>query len=735
MLRPVQLWIIVLVLAGAALSENAVSSAAEETMDYEAHARQAWKDMEGSLRSTAEEAVKKIFPTLLRASNEAGISEDCQAAVFKVIIGVRKLKEWAISMVDASGKVPTGVLTGAAASLGSYDQCMTIGEGVSPEEVEENDIIVGQYCTVNIRFPILPRPYSNSSEIITDGQSFMHWVYNYGRWLKYFPIRIGACVPTQCSKDDLYKLAVYAAGQAGMKADIGNCESKATPVYKTEHVIILVALGTVATCVVIGTVLERVYNYQRKHLKPGTHMLPPGVLARIFLAFSFVANTKKLLNPRKTRNSLGVLHGLRIISCFWIVLGHTYYLVDIASFIRYRRLKTLEDLYTNVPFTVIENFLPVDTFFFISGLLIIYSSWGKLEQNKGKFNVLSSFLQRIWRMTPSYLLAIALFLLLPLAGSGPFWNETMEPLMNNCRNSWWTNALYVSNYLPYEKMCLLHTWFQAVNMQYYIVSLPLLLLTFKYNNIGLSVIFTLATLSALATGLVTYFFDLPPALLLMASEWTKALQQLNLVYFQPFTHFGPFCVGLFCGYYLVKNKEVQYKPLTLVIGWAVALIFTTVSLFGVYPYRANIPVDTIVYAVYAGVHRTMWCLGVAWITVVCETGHGGLINGALSWHGLVPVSNLTYLIYLLHPLVVYAKAASTREIINLDHLTMCYEFMGHSVIAIMLAFIAYVAVEQPFAALKDIVFRRKPRSPSVDIPPAETLHVQVVSNGHTTSCK
>ncbi|EEC16713.1 conserved hypothetical protein [Ixodes scapularis] len=398
-------------------------------------------------------------------------------------------------VVDSSGKLPMGIMTGSVAALGAYDQCLSVHY-----DDDTHDPIVGRYCTLNIQFPYLPRTFKNSSEIIKEKDSFMHWVYNYGKWMKYFPIRIGICLPSHCVKEDLEKLG------------------------------------------------------------------------------------------------------------------------------KYKRLKTLEDLNTDVAFTAIENFLPVDTFFFISGLLIVYSNWGRLEKKKGKLNVLSAFLQRFWRMTPSYMLVVGVFLLLPLVGSGPLWKETMDPLLENCMQSWWTNLLYVSNYLPYDKMCLLHTWFQAVNMQFFIIALPLLLFVYKCRVLGLTLVVSLCLISTLAVGLITYFFQLPPALLLSTSEWSKAVQHLNLIYFQPFTHFGPFCVGLFCGYYLIQNKGITLKPTTLVVGWLSALVCALVALLGAYPFRAGYDVDSVLMAFYAAMHRTVWCVAVAWLTVACELGHGGQDN-------------------------------------------------------------------------------------------------------------
>ncbi|XP_077505564.1 nose resistant to fluoxetine protein 6-like isoform X2 [Amblyomma americanum] len=601
-----------------------------------------------------------------------------------------------------------GVMTGSLATLGSFDQCLSVHH-----DEGDGDPIVGRYCTLNIQFPGLPRPFKNSSELIKDPESFMHWVYNYGKWIKYFPIRIGVCLPSHCEKEDLEKLGRHVVRRAKMKSWVGTCEVDGPRKVNTIQLVVMSILGILAVCVGLGTLVDRFTGPRDESKKLRGDETPLEFARELALSFSFLANTRRLLQPARRNSSLGVLHGIRVVSCLWIILGHTYFLGDITTFVRFKRLKTLEELNTDVPFTAIENFLPVDTFFFISGLLIVYSNWPRIEKKKGKLNVLSSLFQRFWRMTPSYLLVLGSFSILPLLGSGPLWHEVMTPLMNNCANSWWSNLLYVSNYLPYDKMCLLHTWFQAVNMQFFVLALPLMLFIYKFAALGLALVVTLCLASCLAVGLITYFFDLPPALLLMTSEWSKAVQQLNLLYFQPFTHFGPFCVGLLCGYYLVKNKTITMSRPTLWLGWVCALLCGLVSLWGVYPFRAGFDVHPALVSCYAALHRTIWCAAVAWLVVACHVGHGGLINTTLAWNGLVPLSTLSYLIYLIHPLVIYMHVATAREIVNLDQFSMCYSFLGHTAVSVLLAYVAHVTVELPFATVKGLLMQRRRASLSL----------------------
>ena len=62
--------------------------------------------------------------------------------------------------MDASGKVPEGILSGTLSSLGDYDECLDT-KLMDPES-EVSRIVTGQYCSINIKPFLPPKPPSNS---------------------------------------------------------------------------------------------------------------------------------------------------------------------------------------------------------------------------------------------------------------------------------------------------------------------------------------------------------------------------------------------------------------------------------------------------------------------------------------------------------------------------------------------------------------------------------------------
>ena len=62
------------------------------------------------------------------------------------------------------------------------------------------------------------------------------------------------------------------------------------------------------------------------------------------------------------------------------------------------------------------------------------------------------FVLFFFRLTPAYMLVIMVFTcLMKFWGSGPMWPTGNVPY-DACKESWWTNILYVNNFVNLDKM-------------------------------------------------------------------------------------------------------------------------------------------------------------------------------------------------------------------------------------------------------------------------------------------
>ena len=133
-------------------------------------------------------------------------------------------------------------------------------------------------------------------------------------------------------------------------------------------------------------------------------------LHSIVKAFSIQRNLPKIFNISNSHESdLQCLHGLRFLSMTWVILGHTFYFS-----ITYldNPLWAAEKIQNSLSMEAVEQGLfSVDTFFFLSGLLVSYIFIKRKMSVKTSTNPLmwaKIILHRFIRLLPPYFVLVVL---------------------------------------------------------------------------------------------------------------------------------------------------------------------------------------------------------------------------------------------------------------------------------------------------------------------------------------
>ncbi|XP_023240696.1 nose resistant to fluoxetine protein 6-like [Centruroides sculpturatus] len=429
-----------------------------------------------------------------------------------------------------------------------------------------------------------------------------------------------------------------------------------------------------------------------------------GALRRFTEACSFYSNIKYILTTETSTNSLRPLHGIRFISCTWIILGHTYYC---KNYIEIAALSKVKELGYGIMFQVVLNAgFAADTFFFLSGLLVVYTTLQKMQECNGRFNIIYFYFRRYWRLTPAFMLATGLIIMGPIYGSGPIWQETLKPFVDGCEKNWWTNLLYISNIIKTSESCVPHGWYISCDMQFYLLS-PLIFLTlYKKPSLGKLLIAGGIVLSMAIVGTLTLFFKQPPVSLFSIPDPRDVNDFLDTVGYKPYTHFASYCIGMAAGYLLVTHNKLTIKTICQILGWAVSIILSVTIVYGTLMWNSGYMPSLPITLLYAATCRPIWTLCIAWVTIICITGHGGIINEILSWKCFVPLSRLCYLAYLLHPLMMYLYVSYARSPIHFSQYVMVYMFLGHLCVTFGLAFVYTLIFEAPFVRLEKLFIQK-----------------------------
>ncbi|RWS12605.1 nose resistant to fluoxetine protein 6-like protein [Dinothrombium tinctorium] len=219
----------------------------------------------------------------------------------------------------------------------------------------------------------------------------------------------------------------------------------------------------------------------------------------------------------------------------WIITGHSYSFA--MQWLFFRNPQTLKSASKTLASQIFANgTFSVDCFFFLSGFLLAYLALKEMQKNAGKFNLLAYWIHRYVRLTPLMLAVIAFSAtLLRYMGQGPAWLESIVMFDKWCKDNWWINALYLHNFVNRENMvniyfsrliinanfqkmkeiicnylqCLSHSWYSAVDMQFYLFAPIILVPLYKKPRVGIALLLLALFASMGITGYITFVRHLP----------------------------------------------------------------------------------------------------------------------------------------------------------------------------------------------------------------------------------
>ena len=110
---------------------------------------------------------------------------------------------------------------------------------------------------------------------------------------------------------------------------------------------------------------------------------------------------------------------------------------------------------------------------------------------------------------------------------------------------------------------------------------------------------------------------------------------------------------------------------------------------------------------YYAFARSAWSWAIGWIIFACSTGRGGPVTAFLSWSFFNPLSNLSFLAYLVHPILMLFHTGRIRERIYFGHYELVNIFVSRLVFSFILAYMVHVLIEVPFSGLETYIFPKK----------------------------
>ena len=616
-----------------------------------------------------------------------------------------------ILALDAAGKPPAGILQGATEFRGNLEECKMINVPMN-----HSSAMSYGYLTLVIMSSATKQPV-------------------------FSPFREVLCVPTSCNASAMeYVLQLLnqtIETRLGLYLDPSLTSylsfSLDPPGLTTGAIVMIIVCCMIALLVVVSTFVDGLlcdgpllhdcfnkqklqqqnqsmqdaeanYKYEEKRPLLKEPLRNPSVLYELMTAFSLYKNIPMILSTRQPPSAITSINGVRVISMFWVIMCHVFTLTG-AMFPALRNVaQVIMDVIPRFTSQVIINgFLSVDSFFFLSGVLVSYLTLREMKRRNGKFPLVPYYLHRILRLTPTYMFFLLFywFIAMYLSQGPPMFQLIAGPdgkQQSNCRAYWWTNLLYINNLYPssLSEECMSWSWYLANDMQFFVISPLIIVPLYVWFTGGLIASSVLLLVSFAVTGFLVGFYNFPASSYLPWGVPSTSPNYETEIYVKPYCRIGPYIIGLVLGavfYYEYKPKLSKLANRMIYLSlWLAGIAIGMSAVYGLYggfQGRVLTATENILYNMFS---RTGWGVALAIVLFACHHGYGGPINSFLSMPFWIPLSRLTYTAYLVHPIVLTIIVGSQRDTIYYTDITIAVYIVGCTVISYAVAAILSTAV-------------------------------------------
>ena len=616
--------------------------------------------------------------------------------------------------VDSFGRPGPGLQDGNLFAYGSYDECLMTSHT--------------QYCLVPIYYP-----------------------------QKIFKpkLKFAVCIPQECDETDAAITSLIAlsllqqTGQVVQSPFVNKiagpvtCEKEIDPPLNAGAIVMIAVCCLLVLAATIGTTVDWLSHTVEIRLvqsnkdsdkdkstetedtsvlksKANQRNKSDSIVFQVITAFSLFKTIPTILSTKQPPSAITSLNGIRVISMFWIIMFHTHMRLVIDN-----ELYVYTDIGRSLSYQVVaRGYIAVDTFFFLSGLLVSYHTLREMARTEGRFPLVRHYLHRYLRITPTYafLLFVNWFLTMHLFG-GPGYQDQFgvnSARYEACEKYWWTNMLYISNIYPTElgDECMRWSWYLANDMQFFFVS-PLMIVLLYYSlplgllSVGIFLIGCFA-----ANGAIMNYYDMDASYpgtnllsMIMIMPNIDSLMNSSQVYIKPYTRITPFLVGIVVGYLFYREAKISFTNATnwlIYLGmWSLAALFCLIPVYGLYNTWHGHPLNETENTLFSMFSPFIWSLGLALVVFACHNGYGWVVNSFLSMKLWIPLGKLTFNAYLLHLIILTPLIASLRQpTIHYTGIKATEYVVATAALSYGTAAIVATFVEFPLAHVEAILFKQ-----------------------------
>lgn len=456
-------------------------------------------------------------------------------------------KEQALKMMDSSGKYPTASMMKTTATLGDYDQCLSI--------------ISAQYCTVELFPKQIDKSVWNSGNYSLDQK-----VMNQDTGLiQTMCLPADACTPQEVRSlvDQLVRPYLMTVGPGFVTCDTPDSISwtKTLTSLSFYQMIGLAYLLITMWLISCATALHIFFI--------GTGIQPAGIFA-FLSSLSAIDSAVKVFyvkesyfdDPRRI-----IMDVFKAVTICVTAISHSYAVIGAPlGFYMFDSQEKMSQFLRRPASQTSANEAGIGVFMVLSGFTAFQIMFPLAKAKKLPY--VWAFVDRLFKFLPAMAAVVAVELIWPILGSGPLYTRYTEFNLKRCMGSGWANLLLVSNWIESIEMCAPQTYFASLVMQLFLLSLLVTKMLMKSERKGTSLCWILIIATNIWTGVNAWRYNLTPTLFHYYPKAQDVIDHVTAVH----VHFASSCsayfMGFLCGFYIVEKKMVMdLTTWTQVIKW------------------------------------------------------------------------------------------------------------------------------------------------------------------------
>ncbi|KAJ2938843.1 hypothetical protein O0L34_g18470 [Tuta absoluta] len=457
---------------------------------------------------------------------------------------------------------------------------------------------------------------------------------------------------------------------------------------------------------VLGTVCDIIM--QRQNLEKNGHH----GYKHYLLCFSITQNWNWLVSasPDDERlRKLRGLHGVKCVVMFLFIVGHVFYMFHAYTDNPHKFEKYYDYTWYKLLF---NGMVSVQILFCISGFLLVYHLYLESEKRDITWAVVPKvIILRFCRLFPANALYVLFSAtLLRNWGSGPIWKRIVTTRMSgDCRRYWRSHLMFINNYIPDDRFCVVQNWQLAADFQLFILGLCVFVATKPHRRVLVLSLMVLVGMLAMAAHIWWNGLD---ALLMLNPEIYRSFNSPNYA-IRKFAHVNipGFVIGMLTGHFIYKlQKEkadfTKYKP---ILGSLCSCVIPTICVIfftGSFFYEGGDKASLLVRLLYGTSLVPVVALITSFAIFALTFRMSDFWVNLMEWNGWVIPGRLTYSISLIHTFFIISLFGSRTQLMHVSSLHHAVLYLGIGVLSFIFSIPYCLMVEAPFNKLVKTLLTR-----------------------------